>query len=215
MNRTEPESSPTPDHPAEAHTVTKLLFRLRAGEKQVADELYTLVYLQLRQLAETAMRKERPDHTLQPTALVHEAYLRLVTGENKPTDRTTFLSYAARAMRNLLVDYARTRHRLRRPEGRPREELTPDLEQTADHQLDLVVVNEAFERLAQVHARPARCFEMAFFAGFSQEKIGEIEGLERRNVGKELRVARAWLTDYLRRGEEGEEDRNESRAAGG
>ena len=161
------------------------------GDAQAEDRLFRLVYDELHGMAKREMRAQRLDHTLQATALVNEAYLRVFGREWK--DRKHFLSVAARAMRSVLVDHARRRSTSKRtpPEKRiPLEHLTEAYEERSH---DLVALDEALGRLAEVDERMVRLTELRFFAGRSMEEAAEVVGLPLRSAQREWATARAWL----------------------
>jgi RNA polymerase sigma-70 factor (ECF subfamily) len=171
----------------------------REGAGGVADDaasVFALVYDELRRLAASALRHERPDHTLEPTALVHEAYLRLaVEPIARWQDHNHFMAVAARAMRRILVDHARKRNAVKRGAGAVRPSLD-DLERAADlagDTVDLVALDDALGRLANLDSRQARIVELRFFAGLSVEETAAIVGSSARTVKRDWQLARAWL----------------------
>ena len=179
--------------------VTQLLSDLDAGDPRAADQLLPLVYEELRKLAAARMAQEPAGHTLQPTALVHEAWLRLA-GENHPwAGRRQFFAAAAEAMRRILIERARQRGRMRHGGGLRRaafEEL--DLAVTADDEV-LLRVHEALEGLARHDAAGAELIKLRFFAGFSNVEAAEILGLPERTAKRTWAYARAWLYEEIRR----------------
>ena len=180
--------------------VTRLLRAPEQGDARNSDRLLDLVYSELRELADGYLARERADHTLQPTALVHEAYLRLL-GEGAEftwNDRRHFLATAARAMRNLLVDHARTKRRAKRGGRWNRVDLNhADGEQPAEDAVDLVALDEVLSELAELSERQARVVEMRFFAGMSERSIAEVLDISERTVERDWRHARAWLAKRL------------------
>lgn len=175
-----------------AGDVTRLLLDLSNGRREATDELLPLVYAELRDLAARLLRHERPDHTLQPTALVHEAYLRLVdqrveTWENK----AHFLGIAAQAMRRILVDHARRRATAKRRGARVT--LEEDLAPATDPAPDLLEIDAALARLAELDARQARVVELRFFGGLSVEETASVLGTGTATVKRDWAFARAWL----------------------
>jgi RNA polymerase sigma factor (TIGR02999 family) len=194
----EQATMPEPDD-----NVTRILLALRDGDRTALDSLLPTVYRELHARAERFMRRERPGHTLQPTALVHEAYLRLV--DQRRTDwqcRTHFFAAAAEMMRRILVDYARTRTRSKRGGKSVQvtlDEMVGGMEMW-DH--DVLALNETLERLARVDERQARIVELRFFGGLSVEEAAEVLGLSPRTVAAEWAHARAWLKVELARTEE-------------
>jgi RNA polymerase sigma-70 factor (ECF subfamily) len=186
---------------------TRLLNRASDGEIAAAADLLPLVYDELHALAEAFFRDERASHTLQPTALVHEAYLRLVDQSSiEFKSRNQFFVIAARAMRNILVDHARARGRAKRGssgKGQWQEVTLHAVEQTmSDHEaadpLDMIVLHDSLERLAQFDERMARLVELRFFAGLSEQDAAEVLGISRSTASEEWRLARAWLHRALR-----------------
>jgi len=162
-----------------------------------ADTLLPLVYDELRRLARHHLRQERLDHTLQPTALVHEAYLKLADQTRAQWEgREHFLAVASLAMRRLLVDHARGRRRQRRGGGAPRLSLTaalPVADADAEHAEEIVLVDQLLDTLAGFDARAARVVECRYFGGLSIEETATALGLSPMTVKRSWRVARAWL----------------------
>jgi len=189
---------------AEPGDVTVLLARAREGDAGAATRLLPLVYDQLRALAASYMRRERPDHTLQPTALVHEAFLKLVGvgGAAAARDRTHFLALAARAMRQILVDHVRARRCEKRGGGLDRVTLEDTLGVTGSDgsRLDLLDLDRALDRLAELDERQSRMVELRFFAGLDGAEVAAALGLSERTVRADWRMARAWLKRELRGG---------------
>jgi len=173
---------------------TQLLILARRGEPGAADELFPLVYGELRMLAESYLGRERPDHTLQPTALVHEAYLRLIDGgRTEWNDRTHFFRAAAQSMRRVLVDHARARRTAKRGGGMPRLTLSADSAVTADRSLDVLALEESLNRLEQLNERHARIVELRFFAGMTIDEAATAMGLSATTLEEDWAMARAWL----------------------
>jgi len=181
--------------------VSRLLSDSVAGREEAAIQLFPIVYDELRRLAASALRRERADHTLQPTALVHEAFLRLVdVPEDRWHDRAHFVAIAARAMRRVLVDHARGRMALKR--GRadihvPIDEV--DVASSETGGVDLVVLDEALSRLAALDERQARIVELRFFGGLTVEETAALIGSSPRTVKRDWHMARAWLKRELAR----------------
>ena len=196
--------------------VTRLLGAWRAGEGGAEDRLLPLVYDDLRRLASHLMGRERPDHTLQPTALVHEAYLRLAGGRQpRWRDRLHFFSVAARTMRRTLVDHARARGAAKRGAGAARLSLDApragcEVEavgrQASGPVEDLLALDQALERLAAADGRKARILELRYFAGLTVEEAAELLGVSPSTVAVETRLARAWVASAVERGRRGGED---------
>jgi RNA polymerase sigma factor (TIGR02999 family) len=176
-----------------AGDVTQLLADVQNGRPDAAPQLMTLVYEELRRLARRQMRRERPDHTLQATALVHEAYFRLVNQpERSWQNRTHFIRIAAQVMRRLLIDHARARSTTKR-EGGQRVPLEEPLLLTEEQSDELLALNEALERLAQFDARQSRIVELRFFGGLTVEETAEALDISPKTVKRDWSVARAWL----------------------
>jgi RNA polymerase sigma factor (TIGR02999 family) len=178
--------------------VTRLLQELSDGVHGAADALAPIVYDELHQLASALMRRERPDRTLQPTMLVHDAYLRLV-GQRETTwqNRSHFYGVAAQAMRRLLVDHARRRDAAKRDGG---ERITLDealLASDTGRPLELLALDAALERLAAQHARSARLVELRFFAGLEAEQAADVLGISRATATRDWTFARAFLQREL------------------
>ena len=161
---------------------------------RVPADLVPEVYDELRGIATAYLRRERPDHTLQPTALVHEAYLKL-SRQAKLTvrDRTHFLALAAGAMRQILVDHARAHHALKRGGGWNRISVAESLSEPIPRSENLLALDEALTALAERDARGARIVEMRFFAGLTETEIAAEMGMSERWVRKQWAHARAWL----------------------
>jgi RNA polymerase sigma-70 factor (ECF subfamily) len=176
------------------HEVTELLSRFRAGDREAQSRLLPLVYSELRRLAFACLNRERRDHTLEPTALVHEVFLRLTRG-GQPAwqDRAHFLGVASRLMRQILVDYAR-RHRARKRGGsRERVSLLDSVVVSREKSDELLLLDQALGRLAEQDERQSRIVEMKFFGGLGVEEIAEVLQLSPRTVKREWMMARAWL----------------------
>jgi RNA polymerase sigma-70 factor, ECF subfamily len=178
--------------------VTRILREAREGKRSAADELATLLYDELRVLARQEMASERSNHTLQPTALVHEAYLRLAGGDGTCFEsRAQFLAAAAIAIRRVLVDHARRRARVKRGGGQAPlalDEFDPAAPLPAAELLDL---DEALVRLAELDPFKARIVELRFFAGMSVEELSVVLGASESSVRRDWRMARAWLRGEL------------------
>lgn len=192
MNPADPER-PSPD-------VTQLLARLKSGDRGSLDRLMPLVHDELRRLAAAHMRRERADHTLQATALAHEAYMRMVNLDRIDWEgRAHFFAVAAGVMRRILIDHARKRRALRRGAGAPHVPLEEGLRLADDRPEELVDLDEALQRLAVLDPRQERIVELRFFGGLSVEETGAVLGISARTVKREWAVARAWLRAELGR----------------
>lgn len=172
-----------------------------SGENhQNLDELYALVYDELRRLARFYMRRERTAHTLQPTALVHEAYLRLMNQrEIRHYDRTHFIAIAAEMMRRILVNHAVRRKRQKREGTMIRVTLDRALDVFDQREIDLLALNEALSGLAKLDERQERIFELRFFGGLSIEETAEIMDLSAATIKREWATAKLWLQRELRK----------------
>jgi RNA polymerase sigma-70 factor (ECF subfamily) len=173
--------------------VTRKLDEIRLGDQSAWPELIQLVYADLRRLAASYLRQEQPGHTLQPTALVHEAYLRLRRHQPEWQDRMHFLAVASQLMRLILVDHARKRRRLKRTAGGigiPQ----PDSTELAD----VLAIHDGLNELARLSPRQSQVVELRFFGGLTFEEAAEVTGSGLRTVKRDWNVARAWLHAYLR-----------------
>ncbi len=174
--------------------ITIILQRLRDGDRQAEAELFPLVYQELRRLASIYMSRERPDHTLQPTALVHEAYLRLARSETIPFEsRVHFFAVAARIMRQILVDHARAFRAVKRMSGAKPLALDEALVFTEARSAELVALDEALTRLEAWSPRQSRLVELHFFGGLSFEEASTVLGVSARTLKRDWTAARAWL----------------------
>lgn len=179
--------------------VTEILSKIEAGDEFAADELLPLVYDELRQLAAARMVGERPDHTLQGTALVHEAYLRLVGSPNGQSweNRGHFFAAASEAMRRILVEAARRKNSTKRGSDFDRVEF-PQLASTAIvDPLDFLALDEALGRLEQQHPQKAQLVKLRYFGGCSLEETAEFLGVSRATAQRQWAYARAWLFGQL------------------
>ena len=178
--------------------ITELIADIRRGDDEAAEDLFRRVYRELRQLAAHHMRRERQDHTLQATALVHEAYLRMLKERDVSYEnRAHFFGVAANVMRRILVDHARA-HRAEKRGGRDIKVPLEDAPAIAIENCDYIIeVDRALERLATLDARQARIVELRFFAGLSVEQTADIIGVTPRTIVREWRVARGWLQREL------------------
>jgi RNA polymerase sigma factor (TIGR02999 family) len=181
--------------------VTRLLERYRSGDRAALEELVPIVYKELRSIAAGALRRERDGHTLQPTALVHEAYLRMVgQREVRWQNRAHFLGCAAQLMRHVLVDHARARRAGKR--GGAGEKVTLGEAQaiTGERPVDLVALDDALEALAKMDERQCRVVELRYFGGLSIEETAEVLGVSPATVSHDWAIARAWLRSELEGG---------------
>lgn len=184
---------------AEAGEITRLLAAIRDGNRGALDQLFPLVYAELRASARRQLAAGRPGDTLQTTALVHEAYLKLA-GAGRPewNDRRHFFAVAGRAMRQIIVDYARAQAAQKRGGDAPRVSLDEQQVAVEERAHELVALDEALTELESLSERPARVVELRFFGGLSVEETAEVLQLSERTVKREWRKARAFLYDALR-----------------
>lgn len=180
------------------HPVTQLLIRWNQGDEQALHDLVPIVYQELRRLAHYHLQSERPEHTLQSTAIVHEAYVRLVGGQPvKVLNRTHFFALASRLMRQILVDYARNRNAAKR-DGGCKVSLSDGLEVPIIVDEDLLALDRALNELACMDERQAKIVEMKFFGGLSSSAAASELGVSRATVDREWAVARLWLHRHIR-----------------
>jgi len=177
--------------------ITGLLRQWAAGDRYAGDALTPLIYDELHRLAARVFRGESPGHTLQPTALVHEAYARLIDVDVSWQDRAHFYSLAARMMRRLLVNHANARNAEKRGGDAIRVTLNESLAAGADADADLLALDEAVSKLAEIDARKADLVQLQYFGGLSFREMEEITGLSSSTLDRELRMARAWLKSCL------------------
>jgi RNA polymerase sigma-70 factor, ECF subfamily len=180
--------------------VTDLLVRWRTGDQGALDALMPLVYAELRNLARGLLRRERDGHTLQPTALVHEAYLRLVRESSGYNNRIHFLGAAATAMRRVLVDHARRRRAVKRGRGERTLDLDRSLDYGIDPGVDLLALDQALGRLAERWPTPAKVIELRYFGGLSVAESAELLGVAPITVKRHWAFARVWLYRELSAG---------------
>ncbi|MEM7352904.1 MAG: sigma-70 family RNA polymerase sigma factor [Acidobacteriota bacterium] len=188
-------SEPTPESKRE---VTDLLLAWRGGDGEALPNLLPLVYRQLKRIAARFLRGKHGDQTLRTTALVHEAYLRLVDLDRVQwADRTHFYAVTARLMRRILVDQARYRHRQKRGNGAVLLPLDEARDVAEGRALDLLAVDDALKDLSKVDAEMARIVELRYFGGLNREEIAEVLGTSSATVTRRWRSARAWLSRHL------------------
>lgn len=205
-------TTPKPSEPAAAapSPVTRLLEAACDGRASAADQLLPLVYDELRALAGSFFRGQRHDHTLQPTALVHEAYAKMVkpgaglSSQEQWTSRAHFFAVAAKAMRQVLANHARDRRAAKRGGQWKRVTLSGQATPTTRADIDLLTLDDALERLAALDPRQARIVELRFFAEMTVEEIAHVMDVSVSTVEREWRMARAWLSARLSDGEDGQ-----------
>lgn len=179
------------------HTVTQLLHRWKGGDAEALNALMPIVYDELRKLARRYMSAERSDHTLQHTALVHEAYLALVQMQVGWNDRAHFFAIAARAMRRILVDHARAKNRDKRGGELVRVEFDEASPKQVRSRIDLVDLDDALQRLAEIDPRKAEMIELRYFGGLTQDELCEVLGISAATVNRDLAWAKDWLSHEL------------------
>jgi RNA polymerase sigma factor (TIGR02999 family) len=184
--------------PADTQDITRRLREWRSGKREAGDEVMSMLYPELRRLAAHFMRMERPGHTLQPTALVHELYIKLMSGARVDwQDRAHFLAYAAQKLRHILVDHAR---RARMAEHKLREVRIALREEdgwTGRDDASIVALEEALRRLEKVDNRAYRVLELRFFAGLTEAEVAEHLGIAISTVKRDFLFARVWLFRHL------------------
>jgi len=178
--------------------VTRVLESLNAGDRSAVERLIPLVYRELRSLAAAFLRRERPDHSLQPTELVNEAYLRLVD-QNRVAwqGKTHFFAVGAQAMRRVLVDHARSRLRRKRGGGVRPVEFSESLHISSEREGDVLALEEALQNLEKLDPAQARMVELRFYGGLTVAEVAEVMGLSKRSVEREWTMIRAWLRREL------------------
>jgi len=178
--------------------VTQLLSRWTRGDRDALDALVPVVYGELRRMAARYLRRERPEHTLQPTALVHEAFLKLIDQrEVRWQNRAHFFGVSAQLMRRILVDHARERAAGKRGGGRSHVPFEDVLAIGASNQIDIITVDDALHRLAAIDPDQVRLVELRFFAGLTIDETAEVLGWSSGSVKREWTVAKAWLQREL------------------
>ena len=183
-----------------SHQITELLDRWTRGDNAAFEELVPLVYQDLRRVARRCLAGQRVDHTLQSTALVHEAYLRLVGRDRADwQNRQHFLAVAAQAMRHILVDHARKRRAAKRGAASVKLALDDAIALPQQRELDLVALDEALRALAMLDRRQSQVVELRFFGGLSIEDVSNVLGISPATVKREWATARSWLFAELQR----------------
>jgi RNA polymerase sigma-70 factor, ECF subfamily len=178
--------------------VTRLLIELRTGRGDAESKLIPLVYAELRRLAAHYLRGERADHTLQPTALVHEAYIRLIRLREVDWQcRSQFFAMAATVMRRILIDHARAQRANKREGFREAINLEEALVMSGARSKQLIALDDALNELAKVDIRRSKIVELRFFGGLSEREIGSVLGISDRTVKRDWRVAKAWLYNEI------------------
>ena len=186
--------------------VSELLLDWGNGDREALKEVFSLVYYELQRLARQQLRRQRPNHTLQTTGLVHEAFLRLAEQNSLHLkDRAHFLGIAAQLMRWILVDYERSRRAAKRGAGATRLTLDPSIREAGSqsHDVDLMALNEALDRLAKLDSQQSRIVELRYFGGLTVEDTSEFLGISPATVKRSWSSARLWLQREMSRGEAG------------
>ena len=183
--------------------VTRLLRAWERGDLQARDDLVPLVYQELRRRAAACLRSERPDHTLQPTALVHEAFFRLI-GPSRVSwrGRAHFFGVAAKMMRQILIDHARARNRVKRQGSTVRVPLDEAIAITAPRDGEVLALDRALVELSRLDPRQGQIVELRYFGGLSEQEVAAVLSLSRRTVAREWQTARAWLYHRMTTGRE-------------
>ena len=188
--------------PSPRQEVTQVLLEWNQGAEDAAERLMPLVYDELRQVARRYLQRERSDHTLQATGLVHEAYLRLVDQSSMTWEnRAHFFSVAAQVMRRLLVDHARSRQTAKRGGAREKLEFNDALAVAEEPAVDLLALDDALQELVTFDARKSRIVELRFFGGLTTEEIGSVLAISPSTIRREWRIAKAWLRRKIMAGE--------------
>ena len=181
----------------ESLDLTKLLNRFSAGDATAADEIIPILFNELRKMAELQLRKERPHHTLQPTALVNELYLEIAGRQTTWQGRAHFFGFAARVMRSVLVDHARERAAQKRGGGQMAVALNQYVIPDASNFELTLQIDNALEQLAQLDHRQAQVVELRYFGGLTEEEIGLVLGISARTVKRDWVLAKAWLATSM------------------
>lgn len=183
-----------PDPVMEKPPITQLLLAWRKGERSALDELIPLVQLELKRMARNYMRRQSPGHTLQTTALVNEAFLRLVESDRVNwQDRNHFFAICAQLMRRILVDFARRKNSLKRGGDGVHITLNDNVDVADEKTAEVVALDEALERLAGMNDRQSRIVELRYFGGLTEEQVADTLGISSRTVRRDWNLARAWL----------------------
>ncbi|MBL8212288.1 MAG: sigma-70 family RNA polymerase sigma factor [Bryobacterales bacterium] len=180
------------------HDVTLLLSELKSGRAEAAEQLLPLVYQELRRIAGAYMRRERSNHTLQATALVHEAYMQLVDQTRVDwKNRAHFFGVAAQLMRRILVEHARAHHAQKRGGNASKLSLDDVINHFPDREVTLVALDDSLKELERLDPRQSRIVELRFFGGLTTEEVSEVMGISTATIEREWRSARAWLHTQL------------------
>jgi len=184
--------------PAPEHDVTRLLLRWKDGDQAALNALMPMVEAELRNLASRYMRKERTGHTLQPTALVNEAWMRLAQEDDRSFQgRSHFIAIAAHYMRQILVDHARKKNAGKRGAGAQVVSLEDAVVSSSQGSRDLIALDDGLKELARLNERQAKIVELHFFGGLTGDEIADFLSVSRNTVVRDLRVAQIWLKNYM------------------
>jgi len=184
-----------------SHEITQMLVAWSEGDQAALEQLTPLVYRELHRLAKGYLRRERDGHLLQTTALINEAYLRLIDWKDvRWQNRAHFFGVAAQLMRRILVDFARTRHQARHGGGARQVSFEEAEAMSVERSAELIALDEALEQLSTIDPRRSRIVELRFFGGLSEEETAEVLKVSPRTVRREWSLARAWLHRELRAG---------------
>jgi RNA polymerase sigma factor (TIGR02999 family) len=190
----------------DAKSITEALNSMAQGDRTALDRLVPVVYREMKRLASSYLKAERPGHTLQPTALAHEAYLRLLGGNTPPwQNRAHFMAVAARAMREILVDHARRRKAQKRGGGQPLTVLSESLQVAGNRPVAFDDLDQALVDLARLSERQAQVVELRYFGGLTIEETGAVLDISPATVKREWTLARAWLYRELSLGAAGDD----------
>ena len=190
----------------DAKSITEALNSMAQGDRTALDRLVPVVYREMKRLASSYLKAERPGHTLQPTALAHEAYLRLLGGNTPPwQNRAHFMAVAARAMREILVDHARRRKAQKRGGGQPLTVLSESLQVAGNRPVAFDDLDQALVDLARLSERQAQVVELRYFGGLTIEETGAVLDISSATVKREWTLARAWLYRELSLGAAGDD----------
>jgi RNA polymerase sigma-70 factor, ECF subfamily len=180
--------------------ITERLIAWGAGDRAALDQLLPVVYQELRRMASNYLRQENPGHTLQPTALVHEAWLRLIDQARVDwRNRAQFFGVAAQMMRRILVDHAKAKHREKRGGDAVKLSLDDVINLSRERAAELLALDDALDELARVDERKSRVIELRYFGGFSVEETAQILGVSPETVMRDWKLAKAWLYQQIRR----------------
>ena len=186
------------EHPTD--NLTSLLHQVSQGDRGAVDLLLPVIYDELRKLAANYLRRERPDHTLQPTALVHEAYLRLIDQSRVNwQNRAHFFGVAAQIMRRLLVDHARKHNAEKRGPDFQKLSLDENIDRAVERSAELIALDDALKTLATFDAQKARMVELRYFGGLSIEETADVMGVTPTTIKRHWRFAKAWLHGEMQR----------------